>query len=90
MVTRQTTVTNRSGLHARPASDFILEAKKYESKVTIKKAGAGSAAVNAKSIARLLGEGIVQGDCIEISAEGVDAEQAVASLVSLVESGFGE
>ena len=104
MYAKQTTIINKSGLHARPASDFIIEAKKYESKVTIRKAGKdsastgkdsalaeeGSAPVNAKSIARLLGEGIAKGDVIEIAAEGPDEQTAVDSLVALVETGFGE
>jgi len=97
MYAKQTIIINKSGLHARPASDFIIEAKKYESKVTIRKAGKdsalaeeGSAPVNAKSIARLLGEGIAKGDVIEIAAEGPDEQTAVDSLVALVETGFGE
>ena len=111
MYAKQTIIINKSGLHARPASDFIIEAKKYESKVTIRKAGKdsastgkdsastgkdsalaeeGSAPVNAKSIARLLGEGIAKGDVIEIAAEGPDEQAAVDSLVALVETGFGE
>ena len=111
MYAKQTTIINKSGLHARPASDFIIEAKKYESKVTIRKTGKnsalagkdsasagrdsalaeeGSAPVNAKSIARLLGEGIAKGDVIEIAAEGPDEQTAVDSLVALVETGFGE
>lgn len=90
MYSKQTTVLNRSGLHARPASDFILEAKKYESSVTIKKADADASPVNAKSIARLLSQGIVQGDVIEIAAEGNDEQAAVDSLVALIETGFGE
>ena len=90
MYSKQTTVLNRSGLHARPASDFILEAKKYESSVTIKKADADKDPVNAKSIARLLSQGIVQGDVIEIAADGADEQTAVDSLVALVETGFGE
>jgi len=111
MYAKQTIIINKSGLHARPASDFIIEAKKYESKVTIRKTGRdsastgrdsalagkdsalaeeGSAPVNAKSIARLLGEGIAKGDVIEIAAEGPDEQTAVDSLVALVETGFGE
>ena len=46
--------------------------------------------VNAKSVVRILAEGIGQGTKIEIAAEGTDEEQAAASLAALVESGFGE
>ena len=36
MVSKQTSITNATGLHARPASLFVTEAKKYQSNVTIK------------------------------------------------------
>ena len=35
MTKKQVEIVNKTGLHARPASDFVLEAKKYESKITI-------------------------------------------------------
>lgn len=90
MYTKQAKVMNKSGLHARPAAELILEAKKYTSSITLKRAGEKFAPVNAKSISRLLAEGIMQGETIEISAEGADERQAVDSLVALVESGLGE
>ena len=46
--------------------------------------------LHAKSVVRILAEGIGQGTKIEIAAEGADEEQAAASLAALVESGFGE
>jgi phosphocarrier protein len=88
-VTREVTVTNREGLHARPASDFVLEAKKYGAAVTIRKLAEGTP-VNAKSIARLLAQGITAGDTVEIAAQGEDAQAAVDGLAALVARGFGE
>ena len=85
---KQVEIVNKTGLHARPASDFVLEAKKYESKITICREN--GVPVNAKSVVRILAEGIGQGTKIEIAAEGTDEEQAAASLAALVESGFGE
>lgn len=35
MYKRSTMVVNKTGLHARPASDFVAEAKKYKSRITI-------------------------------------------------------
>ena len=80
MTKKQVEIVNKTGLHARPASDFVLEAKKYESKITICR----------ENVVRILAEGIGQGTKIEIAAEGTDEEQAAASLAALVESGFGE
>ncbi len=88
MVKREVEIINKTGLHARPASDFVLNAKKFESKITVCKEGGEP--VNAKSIVRLLAEGIGQGDKIEITAAGEDEAEALDCLAALVESGFGE
>lgn len=91
MKTAQTTVKNSSGLHARPAADFVGTAKTFQSAVTIRVADRpADTAVNAKSIIRLLSLEIVKGTRVEISAEGTDESNAVDALVSLIDSGFGE
>ena len=88
MVTKQVEFINKTGLHARPASDFVMLAKKYESKITICKEGGEP--VNAKSVVRLLAEGIGQGTKAELAAEGSDEAEAIEALAGLVASGFGE
>jgi phosphocarrier protein len=90
MYAKTTKVINRTGLHARPASDFVIMAKTFASKVSLRNLTSGGEAVNAKSIARLLASGISMGSEIEITAEGEDERQAVDGLIALVESGFGE
>jgi len=91
MTTAQTTVKNASGLHARPASDFVVKAKTFQSAVTIRNVGSpADTAVNAKSIIRLLSLGIVKGVRVEIAADGPDEREAVDALVSLIDGGFGE
>lgn len=89
MYTKLAKVTNPTGLHARPASEFVRAAGKFESLVSIRRAGSDSRA-NAKSIIMLLSLGLSQNTEVEISAEGRDEEQAVTTLVTLLESGFGE
>ena len=88
MITRQFEIINKTGLHARPASEFVLLAKKFESKVTIAKEDGEP--VNAKSMVRLLAEGIGQGCKVELAADGPDENQAMEELAKLIESGFGE
>ena len=88
MVSRKVEIKNKTGLHARPASDFVLTAKRFESRVTICKEGGQP--VNAKSMMRLLAECIGQGTVIELSTEGPDEEQALETLIQMIESGFGE
>ncbi len=89
MYSRKTTVVNSSGLHARPASDFVQRAKEFEAKITIKNT-AGGEAVNAKSIVRILTAGLSKGVEVELSAEGSDEREAVDSLINLIESGINE
>ncbi len=80
-------ITNKSGIHARPASVFVQTATKFKSKVKITAKGK---TVDAKSILMVMSMGLVKGTEIVISAEGEDATQAVTSLVELVNSKFGE
>lgn len=89
MYKKTVTIQNKTGLHARPASDFVKEAAKYASKITIRRIDEDEE-TNAKSIVFLLSLGIGQGTEVEISARGGDEQQAVDSLVALIESGFGE
>ncbi len=90
MYARQTKIVNKTGLHARPASVFVMATKKYKADITIRNVDAGSDSANAKSIIMLLAAGLGCGTNIEISANGPDEKEAVESLVELVESGFGE
>ena len=90
MVTGETTVRNKTGLHARPASMFSAEAGKFSSKITVKNLNTDSQEVNAKSIMRVMTLAMGQGTRIRISAEGPDEEEALRHLLQLVESRFGE
>jgi phosphocarrier protein len=89
MYKRTTTVVNKSGLHARPASDFVQAAGKFESKITIRRTDEEDEA-NAKSIVFVLSLGVSKGTEVELCAKGTDEQEAVDSLVALIESGFGE
>lgn len=89
MIVKQTKIINKTGLHARPASDFVQAAGQFESKINIKRVGE-DLTVNAKSIIFLLTLGLCQGEEVEISADGVDEKEAVDKLVELIDSGFGE
>jgi phosphocarrier protein len=91
MVSRRTTVKNPSGLHARPASVFVLKAKSFLSDITLAKANSQiSTPVNAKSIMMILALGVSKGTPVVISCSGPDERVALDALVGLVESGCGE
>ncbi len=76
------TLKNKLGLHARPASIFVEEAKKYKSSIFIKKNGKK---VDGKSILGVLSLGAEYGDEIEITCKGDDADVAVNMLKNLIE-----
>lgn len=75
-------VKNKTGLHARPASQFVQKAGKFNSNINIVYE---EREINAKSIMGLLSLGISQNKEILIKAEGEDAEQAVDSLSEFIE-----
>ena len=87
MISRNITIKNSVGLHARPATFFIQKANSYKSSIWVEKE---DRRVNAKSLLGVLSLGIVGGTQIDIIADGSDEQEAVDSLVALVESGFAE
>ena len=90
MFKRTVKIINTSGLHARPGSDFVHEAARFSSKITIRRLDEDEDPVNAKSIAFVLSLGVGKGVEVELAAEGSDEKEAVDSLASLIESGLGE
>ena len=87
MCVKDVVINNQVGLHARPATFFIQKANEFKSTVWVEKE---ERRVNAKSLLGVLYLGIVGGTEIRIIVDGSDEEAALAALVELVETGFGE
>ncbi len=87
MVTKDITVNNQVGLHARPATYFIQKANDFRSSIWVQRE---NRRVNAKSLLGVLSLGITKGSTITIIADGTDEEQAVAGLCELISSNFSE
>ncbi len=87
MVSGAVTVNNSVGLHARPATFFIQRANSFKSSIWVEK---DERRVNAKSLLGVLSLGIVKGTDINIIADGVDEDEAVKTLVGIIESNFSE
>ncbi len=87
MCVKDVVINNQVGLHARPATFFIQKANEFKSTVWVEKE---ERRVNAKSLLGVLSLGIVGGTEIRIIVDGSDEEAALAALVELVETGFGE
>lgn len=84
---RSVRIPNKLGLHARPAAEFVKLAARFQSDIVVAKE---EMEVNGKSIMGMMMLAAEYGSAITIRASGVDADDAVAQLVALVERGFGE
>ncbi|WP_026734644.1 phosphoenolpyruvate--protein phosphotransferase [Fischerella sp. PCC 9605] len=84
------TVSNRLGLHARPAARFVGCAARFQSQIKVRNVTKGSDFVRADSINQVAMLGVRQGHEIVITATGSDADEALAALQALIESNFGE
>lgn len=82
-VRKTVTLANETGLHARPAAEFVKTASAHSAKVTVN-------GVDAKSLLGIMALGAGKGAELELVAIGEDAEAAIDDLVALVESNFGE
>lgn len=87
MVSKEVTILNATGLHARPASMFVQAAGKFKAQINLIKDGKS---INAKSIMGIMAGGISQGTVVQIQAEGADEQEAVDTLVQLINDKFGE
>lgn len=80
-------ITNKLGLHARPAAMFVKAASKYKSNIKILK---NEQEVDGKSIMGLLTLSASEGSEIKIIVDGPDENVAVEELARIVESKFYE
>ena len=87
MYSRDVTVVNQLGLHARAAARFVHLATRYHAQIRV---GRESKVMDGKSIMGILLLAAARGTTITISADGADEQAAVDALVELVATGFGE
>ncbi|MHC1695071.1 MAG: HPr family phosphocarrier protein [Eubacteriales bacterium] len=87
MISRDVTIINSVGLHARPATFFIQKANSFKSSLWVEK---GDRRVNAKSLLGVLSLGISKGTVITLIADGVDEEEALDGLSALIQTGFND
>jgi phosphocarrier protein len=81
------TVTNKLGIHARPAALFVKIASKFDSHINVEKDGE---IINGKSIMGLMMLAAAQGSELTITAEGRDADAALTALEELFHKKFNE
>lgn len=87
MVSRNVTIQNSVGLHARPATFFIQKANAFNCSVWVEK---DDRRVNAKSLLGVLSLGITKGMTVTLIADGTDENEAVDALAALIDSDTDE
>jgi phosphotransferase system HPr (HPr) family protein len=87
---RDIIVSNKMGLHARPAMQFVDLANSFKSDVRVLKPGEEPVAADGKSVMQMIVLEATQGTALKIEADGEDAQEAVNKLAELFESKFGE
>jgi phosphocarrier protein len=87
MISRNVTIINRLGLHARAATRLVNCASDFAAEIIVKK---GPRTVNGKSIMGVLTLAAANGTELTIEAEGADEKQALSAVVGLILNRFGE
>ena len=83
MYTREITVKNEVGLHARPATYFIQKANEFKSGIWVEKEERRG---SAKSLLGVLSLGIMKDTTVTLIADGSDEKEAVDALAELSEN----
>lgn len=76
-------IKDEIGIHARPAGLLVKEAKKHESKITIKKNGKSAEATKLMAV---MGLGVKCKDTVEVEIEGADEEAAFEAVKAFFEA----
>lgn len=87
MPSRELTLTNKRGLHARAATRLVQCCQPYQASVRVQHAGRDADAANIMSLLMLAAP---CGSVLSVHAEGEDAEDVLAALEALFESRFEE
>jgi phosphocarrier protein HPr len=87
MISRNVTIINRLGLHARAATRLVNCASEFISEIILKR---GARSVNGKSIMGVLTLAAATGTDLTIEANGADEKQALDAVVKLISNRFGE
>jgi phosphocarrier protein HPr len=74
---RKIKISNESGLHARPASEFVRCVMRFKSEITLRVNGKQLSGI---SIMDIMTADIRKGAELEVTAEGVDADKAIDAI----------
>jgi phosphocarrier protein HPr len=84
---RDCTIANQLGLHLRAAAAFVKVAERFKSDIVLER---DTTRANGKSIIALVTLAAPVGTDVRVSADGIDADEAVSALAQLIADRFGE
>ncbi len=87
MLSKEITIVNRLGLHARAAAKFVNLASSCASEVHLARNGRS---VNGKSIMGVMMLAASCGSTVQLSVDGPDEQESMAKLEQLIADRFGE
>jgi phosphocarrier protein len=87
MLTKETQIINKLGLHARASAKLTQLAGKFKCEVWMSK---GTRRINAKSIMGVMMLAAGKGSTVSIETDGADEVEAMAALLALIADYFGE
>ena len=87
MIERELRVTNRAGIHARPAAMMVQTASRFSSRIMI---GRDSEEINAKSIMGIITLGAGYDTVLTLKVDGADEQEAADAMARLFENRFQE
>jgi len=87
MAIKEFIITNKLGIHARPAAQFVKTANSFDSDIVVEKDGEE---VDGKSIMGLMMLAAGHGSTLKITAEGDDEDNALTALGELIARNFEE
>ena len=85
--TKELSILNRLGLHARPSAQFVKTCSRFKCDVWVEKDGEQ---VNGKSIMGLMMLAAGLGSKLKITCEGADADKALLEIEALILRKFDE
>ncbi len=87
MLTQETEIINKLGLHARASAKLTQLAGKYKCEVWMAK---GPRRINAKSIMGVMMLAAGKGTKVTLETDGEDEQEAMTALLALIADYFGE
>ena len=74
-------ITDRVGIHARPAGIVVKAAQKFQSEIMVFR---GDAQADAKKLMQLMALGVKHGEEVRVTVEGGDEEDAAAAMENVL------